>query len=100
MLTLLCIVFLYFLPTFVARHRHNFAGIFLFNFFLGWTFVGWFIALIWACSSEPLVPVIYAAQVPAYAYAAGHGGGARFCSGCGALAKPDGRYCAVCGRAH
>ena len=41
---------LYFLPTLVARrsgHR-NFEAIFLLNLLLGWTFLGWVAALIWA----------------------------------------------------
>jgi Superinfection immunity protein len=98
MLTLLAITFLYFLPTFLARERRNFAAIFVFNFFLGWTFIGWIIALVWACTAEPRMGVFIAgAPVPVYA-AAGHLGGARFCSGCGALTQPDGRYCGVCGR--
>jgi len=98
MLLTLAAVFIYFLPSFIARHRHNFAAIFLFNFFLGWTFIGWIIALLWAVLAEPRVPVIVA-SVPAYAYA-GHSssGSAKFCSGCGRLAQPDGRFCATCGR--
>ncbi len=41
---------LYFLPTIVAavRHHRNVVGILLLNFFLGWSFIGWVAALIWA----------------------------------------------------
>jgi hypothetical protein len=41
---------LYFLPTIIAmvRHHRNTLGVFLLNFFLGWTFLGWVAALIWA----------------------------------------------------
>jgi Superinfection immunity protein len=100
MLTLIAITFLYFLPSFLARDRHNFGAIFLFNFFLGWTFVGWIVALIWACASEPR-PGVYIAGAPVPVYAvAGHSMAlARYCSGCGTLARADGRYCATCGRA-
>ncbi|MGA8036263.1 MAG: superinfection immunity protein [Candidatus Acidiferrales bacterium] len=97
MLTLIAITFLYFLPSFMARDRRNFAAIFIFNFFLGWTFIGWIVALIWACTAERQVGILVAGT-PVYALA-GHSGAARFCSGCGALAQPNGRYCAVCGRA-
>jgi hypothetical protein len=41
---------IYFLPTIIAfarRHRNTLA-IFLVNCFLGWTFIGWVIALVWA----------------------------------------------------
>ena len=50
-LVFLGIVFLlYFLPTIVAlcRGHHNFAAIAALNFFLGWTFLGWVIAMVWA----------------------------------------------------
>lgn len=46
---------LYFLPSLiaVARRTHNVTGIFLFNLFLGWTGVGWVIALLVAICSSP-----------------------------------------------
>jgi Superinfection immunity protein len=42
--------FVYFLPTFFAfsRNHHNRAAILVLNLFLGWTFIGWVIALVWA----------------------------------------------------
>ena len=45
---------LYFLPSIVATSRkvHNAGAIFVINFFLGWTFVGWVIALAMACGSH------------------------------------------------
>jgi hypothetical protein len=41
-------------PTLLAMHRHCKAtgGIFVVNFFLGWTFIGWVVALAWAASGE------------------------------------------------
>lgn len=46
----LSIVATYFMPFIVAcrRHRRNAVAIGMLNFFLGWTFVGWVIALVWA----------------------------------------------------
>lgn len=40
----------YFLPTIVANYRKkkNYNAIMLVNIFLGWTFLGWVIALVWA----------------------------------------------------
>jgi hypothetical protein len=40
----------YFLPTIIslANHRRNTLAIFLLNFLLGWTFIGWVIALVWS----------------------------------------------------
>lgn len=45
---------LYFLPYMLARKRGSTAkaGIFVLNLFLGWTFIGWLAALIWAVSGE------------------------------------------------
>lgn len=42
---------IYFLPTFVTwGSRHvNLTAIFVLNIFLGWTFLGWVLALVWAC---------------------------------------------------
>ncbi|PDT77153.1 superinfection immunity protein [Bradyrhizobium sp. C9] len=41
---------IYFIPTFVASERkhQNFAAIVIVNIFLGWTFIGWVAALVWA----------------------------------------------------
>ena len=54
-LTLPQIVFatlLYFLPTVFARKKRNFAAIFAFNFLLGWTIIGWIVALIWSLTAD------------------------------------------------
>jgi Superinfection immunity protein len=52
---------LLFLPTLVAKSRNhpNVLPIFLVNLFFGWTFVGWVISLVWACT-RPAAPVYYA----------------------------------------
>src|SRR5580698_1838338 len=47
---LLAIVGFYFLPTIVAGRHPNSSAIFVLNLLLGWTFVGWVIALVWACT--------------------------------------------------
>ena len=53
---ILLAVFVYFLPTFVAamRGHQNAAAIFVLNLFLGWSFVGWVVALVWSFTAvEP-----------------------------------------------
>mgnify|MGYP001342097499 CR=1 FL=1 len=47
-------IFLYFAPWIVALNRQhkNTLAIFITNLFLGWTFLGWVAALIWACTSN------------------------------------------------
>ncbi|GGB18033.1 superinfection immunity protein [Puia dinghuensis] len=44
----------YFLPTIVAliRRSNSTGGIFALNFFLGWTFIGWIISIVWALTSR------------------------------------------------
>lgn len=41
---------LHFLPFIVAllRHHQDTAAIFILNLLLGWTFIGWIIALVWS----------------------------------------------------
>jgi Superinfection immunity protein len=44
----------YFLPTIISgtcRHRHA-GAVFVLNLFLGWTFLGWVIALIWSVMNQ------------------------------------------------
>jgi hypothetical protein len=47
---------LYFLPTIVAVRRKvtNQGSVFVINFFLGWTFVGWVVSLAMACRTSNL----------------------------------------------
>ena len=44
----------YFLPTIIAmiRNHSSAGGIFALNFFLGWTAIGWVIALVWALKQD------------------------------------------------
>ena len=45
----------YFLPSIVAfsRGHHNAVAITILNLFLGWTFLGWVIALVWSATAVP-----------------------------------------------
>ena len=49
----------YFLPTIVAfaRHKRDTTSIAVLNFFLGWTAIGWVIALVWALKQDVYVAV-------------------------------------------
>ncbi len=53
MFTLAFLLLLYFLPSIIAHNKRDATAILLLNFFLGWTGIGWLMALIWACASEP-----------------------------------------------
>jgi cation transport ATPase len=48
-------VTLYFVPSIVGRHKNNAVAIFVLNFFLGWTFLGWVLALVWACTKDSVI---------------------------------------------
>ena len=44
---------LYFIPTMIASHRqhHQYSAIFLLNLLLGWSGLGWIIALVWSATA-------------------------------------------------
>jgi hypothetical protein len=45
---------MYFLPSIiaVARSKRDTLAIFLLNFFLGWSVIGWVVALVWAAKHD------------------------------------------------
>jgi len=50
---LLCLT-IYFLPTGIAiiRNRSNTGAIFVLDLFLGWTGIGWVVALVWSVATD------------------------------------------------
>ena len=49
----------YFLPSIIAaaQQKRDLLSIFLLNLFLGWTLVGWVIALVWSVKTDVPAPV-------------------------------------------
>jgi len=49
---------MYFLPSILAfaRNKRDTAAILLLNLFLGWTMIGWVVALVWAVKTD--IPVV------------------------------------------
>jgi hypothetical protein len=47
--------FLWFLPGIVAstRHHHNVVAIWLITILLGWTLLGWIVAIVWSFTNPP-----------------------------------------------
>lgn len=84
---------LYFLPALIAANRNklNRGSILALNFFLGWSLIGWVVALVWALAADQPPAVVYAATATATAP------DARFCSSCGS--PSTGQYCQQCGKA-
>jgi hypothetical protein len=74
---------LYFLPWLCAQHKHkrNQASIFVLNLFLGWTLIGWVVALVWALSVDSVQ-----AQQQVW-----------LCSICRSPLQPTSRFCDRCG---
>jgi T4 superinfection immunity protein len=54
MIIVLVLLGLYFLPAIIAaaRHHKHCGAVFLTNLLFGWTFLGWCVALIWACMNQ------------------------------------------------
>ena len=50
----LLIVILYFIPSLIAvsRHHRNKTAIFVLNIFLGWSVLGWVVALVWSFTND------------------------------------------------
>lgn len=46
--------FVYFLPSIIAlaRSKRDTLAIFLLNLFLGWSIIGWIVALVWAAKND------------------------------------------------
>jgi len=43
---------IYFLPTILGRHKKDVWAIFALNLLLGWTFLGWVFAFVWAFKKD------------------------------------------------
>lgn len=98
-------VVLYFLPAIIGSKKHNATAILLVNLFLGWTVVGWIVALVWALSSTPEPGQVVIVQPPApqapTPQPAPQAPAPRsvYCSRCGTPLKGGDRFCPSCGGA-
>jgi len=93
------VVALYFAPTFVAmgRGHSQTLPIGLLNLFLGWTVLGWVVALVWAFirGQERASPLIVAATAPS---PGGGLGERRACPHCAEPILVAAKVCRFCGR--
>jgi hypothetical protein len=58
-------VIIYFIPGMVGNSTKNSSGVWVLNFFLGWTLIGWVAALVWAVSSDDNKPTYRTFAPPA-----------------------------------
>jgi hypothetical protein len=85
-------VLLYFLPTIVAamRRLRNLAPIVVVNVLLGWSVIGWIIAMVWAVSTQvvgtPPIASTPRTRTPA----------TKRCTRCGEYSLSTARVCAFC----
>lgn len=49
---IIVLAIIYFIPAFVGWNKRDRTSILLLNIFLGWTFIGWVIALVWAARPD------------------------------------------------
>jgi hypothetical protein len=81
----------YFLPTIIGLRKRNAGAIFALNLLLGWTLIGWIVALVWALTVEdapnaivvqPLNPQAVSAWICPMCHAPINRSD-MFCGGCG-----------------
>ena len=83
---------LYLLPTVIAviRKKENAGAIAIVNLLLGWTFIGWVVALVWSVSTQMVDVRPASASTTDLAPA-------RLCTHCGRYSPANARFCGQCG---
>jgi hypothetical protein len=82
---------LYFIPAFAGRYKKNRAAIFWLNFLLGWTMVGWIVALVWALTKDAEAPqpvIVNQTAAPS----------SLLCPHCGKYSPSGTQFCGMCGK--
>jgi Superinfection immunity protein len=85
----LCFI-VYFLPTAIGLKKRSSNAIFALNLLLGWTLLGWVIALVWALSADPPETIIVARPARKRPPPI-------LCAACGKYSAPGAKFCSACG---
>lgn len=97
--TLAILAILYFVPTAIAAMRwHNVGSVLVINLFLGWSLIGWVVALAWALSSKPRITVVTTAQASAPIRQASDDHLRQSCPFCSERILQSAKVCRFCGR--
>ena len=93
---LACLFALYMLPTIVAyfRKKRNTPAIVLVNLLLGWSVIGWIVAMVWAVATES-VDMAPAVATPGASAPTSHGSPI-LCAHCGKYSNPGSKFCSHC----
>jgi hypothetical protein len=95
-------LFIYFIPTLVAHSnkKQNITAIGMLNFFLGWTLIGWVVALVWAVSKDAVLVQQVAPATPQQAAAprplAPPAPAQKKCPDCAELVLAEAKKCRFC----
>lgn len=57
-IVIILILAIYFLPSIIGSKHRNSTSIFILNLLLGWTLLGWIVAIIWAVSNDKKETII------------------------------------------
>jgi hypothetical protein len=84
---------LYLLPSIVGWNKRSSGAIIALNLLLGWTFIGWVVALIWSLTADQPATVVitpsFQQLIPPAAPV--------LCSSCGKYSPAASRFCQSCG---
>jgi hypothetical protein len=82
---------LYFLPSAAGWKKRNATAIVALNLLLGWTIIGWIVALIWGLTTDPPDPIVQVALPPRRRLPP------ILCATCGKYSAPGSQFCSSCG---
>lgn len=87
---LIVVMAMYFLPTIIASSRKvtNIGSVFVINLLLGWSVIGWIVALAMAVKTKTPQVVVVTSSAPLPT-----------CAKCGTTLTPGQQYCSNCGTA-